>query len=65
VWRAGRIGADREGTVPVPGTLLRWRCGGGAVAVAVAGAGYILHLRESTPRSKEYCRQRGLGGVFC
>jgi len=25
VRRAGRIGADREGTVPVPGNLLRWR----------------------------------------
>jgi len=28
-WRAGQIGADSEGTVPVPGNLLRLRGGCG------------------------------------
>ena len=42
------------------GTGLVKRCGAGAVAVG--GAVYILHLRESTPRSEANHRERRLAG---
>jgi hypothetical protein len=38
------------------------REGGGLPAVAVAGAYYILHLRESTPASRTNHRERRLAG---
>ena len=40
------------------------RCGAVVVAVAVAVAVYILHLRESTPRSGTIHRERRLEGDF-
>jgi len=61
----GRTGREAVVEAPAsPPVAISGRSSVGIPAVAVAGACYILHLRESTPRSEEYCRQRGLGGVF-
>jgi hypothetical protein len=57
--RRGRRRAERDGT---PDDRAELVCGSGRGAVAVAGACYILHMRESNPPKPGERRQRRSAG---